>query len=135
MLSCIENCRLFRWNKEWCLDIEFKNINARFIHVAANGSRDCHSKWSESEREKEIFYDIAYMQNLFLKRYKWIYFQNRHRLTDLGKELLVARGRELGEGMVREFGRDMYTLLHLKWITNKDLPYKTGNAAQNYGTT
>ena len=23
------------------------------------------------------------------------------------------------EGMVREFGTDMYTLLYLKWITNK----------------
>ena len=27
----------------------------------------------------------------------------------------------LGEGIVREFGMDMYTLLYLKWITNKDL--------------
>ena len=25
------------------------------------------------------------------------------------------------EGMVREFGKDMYTLLSLKWINNKDL--------------
>ena len=23
----------------------------------------------------------------------------------------------------REFGTDMYTLLYLKWITNRDLPY------------
>ena len=29
-----------------------------------------------------------------------------------------------------EFGTDMYTLLHLKQITNKDLLYNTGNAAQ-----
>ena len=28
-----------------------------------------------------------------------------------------------GEAMVREFGMDMYTLLYLKWITNKDLLY------------
>ena len=25
------------------------------------------------------------------------------------------------EGIVREFGIDMHTLLYLKWITNKDL--------------
>ena len=25
---------------------------------------------------------------------------------------------------------DMYTLLYLKWITNKDLLYSTGNSAQ-----
>ena len=29
----------------------------------------------------------------------------------------------MGEGIVREFGMDMYTLLYLKWITNKDLWY------------
>ena len=37
-----------------------------------------------------------------------------------------------GEGMVREFGMDMYTLLHLKQITNKDVLYSTGNSAQCY---
>ena len=30
-----------------------------------------------------------------------------------------------GEGIVREFGTEMYTLLYLKWITNKDLLYGT----------
>ena len=30
-----------------------------------------------------------------------------------------------------EFGMDMYTLLYLKWVTNKDL-YRTGNSAQCY---
>ena len=34
--------------------------------------------------------------------------------------------------MVREFGMDMYTLLHLKQITNKDVLYSTGNSAQCY---
>ena len=32
----------------------------------------------------------------------------------------------------REFGMDMYTLLYLKWITNKDLLCSTGNSAQRY---
>ena len=27
---------------------------------------------------------------------------------------------------------DMSTLLNLKWIANKDLPYSSGNAAQRY---
>ena len=26
-----------------------------------------------------------------------------------------------GEGIVSEFGKVMYTLLYLKWVTNKDL--------------
>ena len=48
--------------------------------------------------------------------------QIRKRLMDLEN----ARGQggvemECGERAVREFGMDMYTLLYLKWITNKDL--------------
>ena len=40
-----------------------------------------------------------------------------------------------GGGIVREFGIDLYTLLYLKWITNKDLLYSTENSAQYYVTT
>ena len=35
-----------------------------------------------------------------------------------------------GEGIVREFGMDMDTLLYLTWRTNKDLLDSTGNSAQ-----
>ena len=35
-----------------------------------------------------------------------------------------------GGGIDWEFGIDMYTLLYLKYITNKDLLYSTGNSAQ-----
>ena len=35
-----------------------------------------------------------------------------------------------GEGIGRELEIDRYTLLYLKYITNKDLSYSTGNAAQ-----
>ena len=45
---------------------------------------------------------------------------------------MVARGEGWREGRVREFGRDMYTLLYLKWITNKDLLYSTRNSARCY---
>ena len=44
-------------------------------------------------------------------------------------------GEGWGEGIVRELGIDMYTLLYLKWITNKDLLYSTGNSAQYCVTT
>ena len=46
-------------------------------------------------------------------------------------ELTVAGGR-MGEGIVKEFGMNMYPLLYLKWITNKDLLYSTGNSPQCY---
>ena len=39
-------------------------------------------------------------------------------------------GGEIGEWIVRELGMDMYTLLYLKWRTNRDLRYSTWNSAQ-----
>ena len=37
--------------------------------------------------------------------------------------------------MVTEFGMGMYTWLYLKWITNKNLLYSTGNSGQCYVAT
>ena len=50
---------------------------------------------------------------------------NRNRLRDLENELMVPTGEHSREGKAREFG--MYTLLYLKWITNKDLLNSTRN--------
>ena len=44
---------------------------------------------------------------------------------------LWSPGGRAGEGSVREFGRGMYTQLHLKWIINKVLPQSTGTSAQS----
>ena len=54
--------------------------------------------------------------------------------TDSGLEnqLMVARGEGWREGMVRECGRDRYTLLSFKWLTNKDLLCSTWNSARCY---
>ena len=49
---------------------------------------------------------------------------------------MVARGLGWGkEEIVMDFGMDMYTLLYLKWIINKDLLYSTGSSAQYSVTT
>ena len=53
----------------------------------------------------------------------------KQRLTDSENELIVARGTD---GIVRESGIDMYTLLYLKCITNKHLLYSTWNSVQCY---
>ena len=53
-------------------------------------------------------------------------------VDSLENSLMVTRGEGCGEGIVMEFGVDVYTLLYLKWITNKDLLYSTGNSAQCY---
>ena len=36
------------------------------------------------------------------------------------------------QGIFREFGMDMYTLLCLKWINNKDLLYGTWKSVHSY---
>ena len=35
-----------------------------------DGPRDCHTEWSESDRERHVSYDITHMWNLILKWYK-----------------------------------------------------------------
>lgn len=39
---------------------------------------------------------------------------------DLENKFMITRGEGWGERIAREFGTDMYTLPHLKWVTNKD---------------
>ena len=46
-------------------------------------------------------------------------------------DLKAARGKGW-RGKDRESGMDRYTRLYLKWITNKDLLYSSGNTAQCY---
>ena len=46
---------------------------------------------------------------------------------------MIAKGEVWRKGIVREFGMDMYTLLYLKWTTNKVLLNSPWNSAQFYG--
>ena len=55
--------------------------------------------------------------------------QSSHRLKEW---TYGCQGEEWGKGIVRELGMDMYTLLYLKWIINKDLLYNTWKSAQCY---
>ena len=45
---------------------------------------------------------------------------------------MVASGKDGVKGIVRESEIDMYTLLYLKWITNKVLLYSTGDPDQHH---
>ena len=56
-----------------------------------DGPRDYHTEWSKSDTEIQMSYDIAYMWNLKIG-YKWIYLQNRSRVTDVENNLMVTRG-------------------------------------------
>ena len=77
-----------------------------------DGPRDCHPEWSKSDREGEILYDTPYMWNL-----------RRNDTNAFTKQRETGRLRERTCGC-------LYTLLHLKWITNQDLLCSTGNSAK-----
>ena len=83
----IYNGILLRRKKEW---------NSA-IYREVDGPRDCHTKWSKSEREKQISCNIVYVWNLE-KWYRWTYLQSRNRNTDVENGYMnTGRG---GEGRV-----------------------------------
>ena len=93
-----------------------------------DGPRDDHTKWSKSERERQIPYDITYMRNL--KYYTNELLWNRNRLTNIENRLVVAKGAGCGRRMEWEFGVSRCKLLYREWINNKVLLYSTGNYIQ-----
>ena len=58
--------------------------------------RDYHIKWSKSDRQRQISYDITYMCNLKKNLYQPTYTQNRSRPTDIENKLRVTK-RERGK--------------------------------------
>ena len=75
--------------------------------------------------------NIVLKPRLIQKLFK-ICVYHRNRLTHLQNKFSSTREEKRGGGLVREFEVNFYTQLYLKWITNKDLPYSTGNSAQWY---
>ena len=64
-----------------------------------DGPRDCHTEWSKSDREGQVSYDIAYMQNLKKNDTNELKFTKQkyiHRLTErtYGYQGGRVRGRD-----------------------------------------
>ena len=93
--------------------------------------KPCLTEWTKSDREKEISYDILNLQNLKINDIRKRIYQTdkTHRLREGNYGF---QGEGWGNGIVKEFRMDRYTLLFLKWITNKDLLSSIGNSAQYY---
>ena len=89
-----------------------------------DGPRESHTKWNKSEREWEISHDITYIWNLKIG-YKW---QDRNRITEVENELMVTREQRVN---LRDWV-DIYTVLYIKLIANKDLLYSTGKSVMAY---
>ena len=50
------------------------------------------------------------------------YFESLNKLTDIENKVMVTK-REVGGGINWELGIDIYTVLHIKYITSKDLTF------------
>ena len=84
------------------------------------GTTDSHTKWSKSERERQIPYDIAYIWNLIYGKNKPFH---RKETNGLGEQICGCQwGREESE-MGWESGVNRCKLLHLEWISNEILLY------------
>ena len=104
------------YSLELCIQMDISFLSP-LPFASLEGLRDCHTEWSKSNREIEISCDITYAEPQKMI-YKWTYLQNRNR----EKNLWLLGGKVT----VREFGTDMYTLLYLKRVINKNILYTTG---------
>ena len=87
------------------------------------------------KREKKLQNSVMVQKHFVIKIYapftnELAYETERDSQTQRTNLWFWAGGWGEGEGIVREFGMGMCTLLYLKWIANKDLLYSTGNSAQ-----
>ena len=57
-----------------------------------DGLGNCHIKWSKSDLERQISYNIAYMWTLKIDTSEHK-LQNRNRLTNMGNKHMVTKGK------------------------------------------
>ena len=105
-----------QWTEEWnnaiCSDID--------------GSRDGHTEWNKSDRERQIWSDSNYKWNL-RKWYKRTYLQKEKesQIEKANRQFLRQKGVcEISW----EMGAEIYRLQHTKEITAKNLVCGTGNS-------
>ena len=95
-----------------------------------DATRNSHTKWTKSEREGQIPYDITYMWILKYGTNEPIYkTENTHRHREQ-----TCGWQGGGSGMDWEFGINRRKLLLLEWISNEVLLCSiTGNYIQSPG--
>ena len=78
-------------------------------------------------KTKDKYHNPLYVESR-KKWYKWSLLTKQKETHRLRKQTQGSQGEEI----VKDFGKVMYTLLYLKWITNKNLLYGTWSSAQCY---
>jgi len=60
-----------------------------------DGPRDYRTKWSKSEKDEHHM--ISLISEITKKWYKWLYLQNRNRLTNFENKFIVQRRKVGGD--------------------------------------
>ena len=81
-----------------------------------------------SQTEGQIPYDITYMWNL--KQTVQMNLFTKQKQNHSCRKQSYGYPKGTGGGISWETGIDIYTLLHIKQVTNKDLLYRIGNSTQ-----
>ena len=101
-----------------------------------DGLRGYHTKRSESDRKRQVIYDIAYMQNLKKNGTNELIYKTEIE-SQMQKTNLWLPSRKRSEGERSKLG-DCDGHIHTtsyKQITNKNLLYRTGSSTQYYVMT
>ena len=100
----------------------------RWGRVSDPETRDYHTTWSKSEKERQIPYDITYMWNLKYDTNVSTKQKQTYREQTCG----CPGGGGMGDGGETdwEFRVTRCKLLHLEWMDNKVLLYSRGNYIQ-----
>ena len=69
--------------------MEYKKEWNNAILLQHEEPRDCHTKWSKSERERQIPYHLYVESKMW---HKWTYLWKRNKFTDIENRLVVAKG-------------------------------------------
>ena len=89
--------------------------------------KDCHSNQSQSKRERQVPYHIAYMSNLKYGRNQQ-HLQNKKRLTE--DRLVVTKGEGSRGGEEWQSGINRGKLPIIGWINNQLAIYSIGKYFQ-----
>ena len=94
------------------------------IPTNAPGNSIVASRFSKSEREQQIPYDLTYIQDLTYGANEPFHREEHH---GLGEQTCGCQGEGGGSGMDGELGVHGRRLLHVEWTSNEVLLCSTEN--------
>jgi len=114
---------------QWNILLSHKKEQINTICSNIDGTRDFHTKWNQSERERYNMIPLTYGNLKYGtgKPIHWIEIDLQAWTAELWLSGWGAGGRS---GIDWKFGVNRCKPLHLEWIDNEVLLYNTGNSVQ-----